>query len=258
MNFVIFEKWAVERVKWSSLIAIGDSLKQEEFNVEYFIPSCFNLDMGDIPITPEKTITGIFTWYWNYFNIQEYYKDKLDVYTVDWGFLARDKGYQFIVKNNSFVENKPSDRFEELKLTIRSAYKEDGHILICQQNHHNDWYRRVIKMVEENTSKKVKVRAYDSDPKTLKSDLNGASALVTYNSTAMYQAVLGKIPVYCSKYAPIANSKTALDLGIVSLDLSTIDNAKKIEDPVPFLSNVAYNQYTLEEMRKGIWIKELV
>ncbi len=259
MMYVVFEKWACERVEWSALIAIGDSLQQGGMDsIEYFIPSCFNPDIGDMPMTPEAAIEGVFTWHWNYFDIQDYYKaKKIDVYTVDWGFLGRDKGYQFILKNNTFVKNKPDDRFKALNCTIKSSWKEGGHILIAMQNHHLDWYAKVIEVLKAKTDREIKIREFN-EKKPLEKDLRGASALVTYNSTCLYKALLNKIPVFCSTNCPAANSKDAVDSKIINTNFALLNDVGKVEDPVPFLSNVAYNQYTLEEIREGLWIKELI
>lgn len=260
MMYVIFEKRACERIKWSALIAIGDSLKQDGMNqVEYFLPSCFNPDIKDIPITPEPAIQGVFTWNWNYFNVQEYYKEKADVFIVDWGFLGREKGYQFILKNNTFVTNKPDDRFQALGYNVRSGYKEDGPILICKQNHHIEWYNKVIEIVKEKakTFRKIKVREWGSKT-PLEKDLKGSSAIVTYNSTCLYKALLYKIPIFCHPSCPAANSQEAIDSKIININFGLINTVGKVENPVPFLSNVAYNQYTLDEIREGAWMKEIL
>ncbi len=81
---------------------------------------------------------------------------------------------------------------------------------------------------------------------------------MTYNSTCLYKALLNKIPVFCSTNCPAANSKDAVDSKIINTNFALLNDVGKVEDPVPFLSNVAYNQYTLEEIREGLWIKELI
>ena len=246
-NFVIFEKWAVDRERWSSLITIEKALKSRGNKTEYFVPSCFSLSKPDLPDTPEDQIDGVFTWGFNYFNIQEYYKGKTDIFTVDWALLGREKGYQYILKNNSIPENKPDDRFQEMGLKPISKWNENGHILIAKQNHHLDWYKETIDKLKGITKKKIRIREFDANKHTpLKDDLKGAFALVTYNSTCLYQAVLNKIPVFCHSDCPAAP--------FFETDLSKINKAVKIEDPIPFLSNVTYTQFTLEEMKKGKFI----
>jgi hypothetical protein len=259
MMYVIFEKWAVERVKWSALIAIGDSLEQDGMNdIEYFVPSCFNPEGGDMPATPEASIEGVFTWHWNYFDIQEYYKTKkIDTFTIDWGFLGREKGYQFILRNNTFVNNKPDNRFKALNCRVRAGWEEGGHILVAKQNHHLEWYSKAIDVLKDKTNREIRVREFD-EKKPLEKDLKGASALVTYNSTCLYKALLQRVPIFCSKDCPAANSKEAVDSRIININFALLNDVGKVEDPVPFLSNVAYNQYTLEEIREGLWIKEIL
>lgn len=259
MMYVVFEKWACERIKWSALIAIGDAINKGGVDVvEYFTPPYFSPESGDMPKTPEAAIQGIFTWGFNYFKIQEYYKQKhIDVFVTDNGFLGRDQGYQYILKNNTFVKNRKDDRFKALGLEIKSSYSSKGPILVVLQNHHKEWYDKIIEVLRAKADRPIKIREWGSK-KPLEKDLFRASALVTYNSTALYTALLHQIPVFCSKDCPVSNSEKALESRMVNINFALINDVGKVEDPLPFLSNVAYNQYTLEEMREGIWAKELL
>lgn len=90
------------------------------------------------------------------------------------------------------------------------------------------------------------MRHFTTD-KPLKDDLKGCYALVTFNSTCLYEAYLHKIPVFCDRSCPASVAcETDVDKRILDM--------QKIEDPVPFLSNVAYSQWTLDEMRRGIFL----
>ncbi len=130
-------------------------------------------------------------------------------------------------------------------------------MLVTMQNHHMDWYAQVLDLLNKKTDREIRVRNHD-DKKPLEKDLRGASAVVTYNSTCLYKALIHKIPVFCSKDCPAANSKEAIESKAINTNFSLLNDVGKVEDPVPFLSNVAYNQYTLEEIRSGVWIKELL
>lgn len=271
---VVFEKHAVERTKWSALLAIGDALKKRGHGVEYFVPTCFTppvtqeeLDAGevlpsakvDMPNTPIGRTDAIFTWAANYLNIQEYYarhNPKCDIYTVDWGFLAADLGYQFVLKNGQFPKGCPQDRFDHLGIPIAdpgSFWDKDGHVLVCRQNHHESWYDDIIR--EANTRKKktrkLKIREYykrgDKSAPPLEDDLKGAFAVITYNSTVLYQALLRRIPVFVSPACP---ASVYCETSVYKLEKATECG----DDVKGFLSDVAYSQYTLEELRRGEFV----
>lgn len=289
MSYVVFDKWAVERVKWSSLIAIGDTLKQRGNRVEYFIPRYFSPERapdtnewaGDIPNMNINSITGIFVWSFNPDTprIVDFYRKNapnVDIFTVDYGFLKRESGYWFVMKNNKFPAGCKGDRFSDLGLQMVSAEPEiiepeqvegqskskvkpikkypmfnpEGHILVCKQNHHEQWYDMAMKQLFQSAKDhKIRVRDYDSE-KPLIDDLKGAFACVTYNSTALYQALLNRIPVFCDKECAASE--------YCETNLYKINKAQMVEDDVlPFLYNVAYSQYTLQELKAGEFLEIL-
>jgi len=304
MNYVVFDKWAVERVKWSSLVAIGDTLKQRGNKVEYFIPRYFSPEraedtgewVGDIPNTSLFNTSGIFVWSFNpdTERIVDFYRKhapNVDVFTVDYGFLKRDEGYWFVMKNNKFPSGCPEDRFKNfgikvvpyensviekpkatktrnkasettdtLEVTeeilssdvseIEDMFDSKGHILVCKQNHHDKWYDSAMKQLFQSAKNhKIRVREYDSE-KPLVDDLKGAFACVTYNSTALYQALINRIPVFCDKECAASE--------FCETNLYKVEKAKKIDDDVlPFLYNVAYSQYTLSELKAGEFLEIL-
>lgn len=267
MNYIVFDKWAVERVKWSSLLAIGDTLKQRGNKVEYFIPRYFNPEraedtgewIGDIPNTGIYSTQGIFVWSFNpdTERIIDFYRKNVpdvDIFTVDYGFLKREQGYWFVMKNNKFPSGCSNDRFDNLGVKLvapqTKMFSPEGHILVCTQNHHEKWYDSAMKQLFQSAKNhKIRVREYDSE-KPLIEDLKGAYACVTYNSTALYQALINRIPVFCAKECPASE--------YCETNLYKIEKATKLEDDVlPFLYNVAYSQFTLQELKAGEFLEIL-
>jgi len=245
-KIVIFEKWAVERTKWSSLIAIGDGLKAKEVKFDYYLPNCFHPERGEAP-----EVDIIFTWGFNYFNIQEYYKGKAKVVLVDRGFLRRDLDYRYIVRSNRLPLNCSPDRYERLGIVqAKSPGPKSSHVLICTQNHHAEWYQNADAVIRANakSDRKVKIRKYDSEI-PFEKDLKGAHALVSYNSTCLYQAISQGIPVFCDP--------SCLASEVAETDLTKIETPR-IVDSTQFLNNLAYSQWTLDEMRRGDFVDVLL
>ncbi len=273
-RIVVFEKRAVERVKWSSLIAVGDALKKRGHGVEYFVPTCFTppatqeeLDAGevlpsakvDMPNTPISRTDAIFTWANNNFNVQEYYvrhNPKCDIYTTDYAYIAPEQGYRFLLKNGKFLKGCPQDRFDHMGIPVAdpgSFWDKDGHILVCMQNHHESWYDDAIRELNQRKkkSRKVKIREYykrnDKSMPPIEEDLKGAFAMVTYNSTVLIQALLRRIPVLVDPASPASV--------YCETSLYKVEKATECGDDVKgFLADVAYSQYTLEELRRGEFV----
>ena len=245
-KIVIFEKWAVERTKWSSLIAIGDGLKAKEIKFDYYLPNCFRPERGEVP---EADI--IFSWGFNHFEIHEYYKGKAKIILVDRGFLRRDLDYRYIVRSNRLPQNCSPDRYKMLGISqVKSPGPKSSHVLICTQNHHKEWYQKAISNIHANIKpgRRIKVREFNSDV-PFEKDLKGAHALVSYNSTCLYQAISQGIPVFCDP--------SCLASEVAEIDLSKIESPK-IVDNTQFLNNLAYSQWTLEEMRRGDFVDYLL
>ncbi len=246
MHIVIFDKWAVERVKWSSLLACGEGLKAKDYNCSFFNPQCFNSKDA-----PEADV--VFIWGFNNFNIQEYYKNRADVVLVDRGFLRRDLDYRYIVKNGRLPQGMPSDRYDSLGVQKMNGRKpKEAHILICMQNHHADWYKQAIEIIKSNVNpgREVRIRPFNCDT-TLEKDLRGALAAVSFNSTCLYSAIAQSIPVFCDPSCLAARE------GIAETDLSKIESAIVI-DAAQFLNNLAYAQWTLKEIKSGDFAEHIL
>ena len=191
------------------------------------------------------------------------------------GYVKRAEYFQVGVgRLNWLPEEAPSsDRFDALGLE-RTTKRQDGtFVMVCGQmvgdaQHRLDfrsmvaWIRNTFRDLAAHTDRELVYRPHPaavaitggplvhppgasriSDPLSpLDRELQGAHALVTYNSTAGLLALLAGVPVFCNKsafYADLVNTKLS-----------------KIEKPVwkntkRFFERLAYAQWTLEELRGG-------
>jgi hypothetical protein len=263
LNAIVFDRYTCERStgsKTSPLIAIYEGLERRGgFNLMWFDPSAFDPEKKELPYLPLKSEKQepkmfepnvIFTFGFNFFNVQEYYSEsrhKADIVTVDFGFLKRDMGYRYVVKNNTLPKTTNNARFRQLGLSIEDKRKADGHILVAEQNHHREWYSKAMMLVSEHTNKPIKIRQ-PSEKVPLEDDIAAASALVTYNSTCLYQALLNRIPVFCSEECIAAD--------VAETDLTKIDSAEipSVQKVQHFLNRLSYAQWRIDELKIGIWI----
>lgn len=246
MRIVIFDKWAVERVTWSSLLACGEGLKAKGHEFIFFNPGCFNRN-------EEPLADIIFTWGFNNFHIQDYYMGKAKIVLVDRGFLRRDIDYRYIVMDNRLPQDKPQDRWDKLEIQKMNGRKpKEAHVLICMQGHHREWYKQAIETIRSNVipGREVRIRPFNSDV-PLEKDLRGALAVVSYNSTCLYSAIAQGLPVFCSP------SCLAAVEGVAETDMTKIESVKVVE-PQRFLNNLAYAQWTIKEIKSGDFVEHLL
>lgn len=265
LRIVVFDRYTCERAdgeRASPLIAIHQGLEQRGgFNVMCFDPSAFDPDNGEVPCLPLKNEkqppqifepNAIFTYGFNFFDVQEHYADnrhKADIITVDYGFLKRDAGYRYVLKNGKLPVTNSNTRFKQLGLAIEDTRKPDGHILIACQDHHKEWYAKATALVYEyaKAGREIRIRR-PNDDRPLDEDIMGAYGLVTYNSTCLYQALLGRVPVFCYDECVAAE--------VAETDLSKMESVElpSIQKVQHFLNRLAYAQWRIDELRTGIWI----
>lgn len=160
----------------------------------------------------------------------------------------------------------PSDRFEFLGVDVRPSVPGD-HILIAGMSekasvHHgllpNEWEQGAVSALQAATSRRLVYRpkpswrgaiqlvgADFSVSKSIEEDLVGCHALVTHHSNAAVDAVVAGVPVYCEK-----------SVGSI-LSMRSIADVERPYRPadaerMQFLYDVAYVQYTPNEMRSGL------
>jgi len=194
---------------------------------------------------------------------------------VDLGYLKREEYFQVGLNGLNWLPpfDCPDDRFRALGISRasrpRSTKKKPGvHIVIAGQKPGDGqhrmadnqavitWAQGVVDRIREITDRPIIWRPHPlapvqpvrfaelSDPRerTLARDLDGAHALVTFNSNAGHEALLAGIPVFCdpsAMYAEVANT-----------DLSLIETPRW-QSTKDYFSRLAYAQWTLDEMACG-------
>ena len=169
-------------------------------------------------------------------------------------------------------ESSPSDRWDAFGVPLedwKSENYENGHILMAMQLagdpslkgiHPDDWAQRTIATLREHSDRGIVVRysPYAKKHKTfagclhsfgdqpIEVDLRNATALCTYSSNAVVEALVSGIPVFA-------------DGPSIAGDLAEKDFTK-IESPYcpdreQWAHNLGYAQWTGEEMRQGLaWL----
>ena len=167
------------------------------------------------------------------------------------------------------MQEKPSDRYEKyFKQDLKPWNTKGTKILVLPPtnaiaNFFNaqDWLDKTINTLKQNTDRQIDVREKPYNP-TVAIDHVGATvkidkptknqgninwedyyAMVTYNSNTMVASLTNGVPVLCdadnSAAAPISET-----------DFTKIENPK-YGDRVALFSSLAYNNWTLQEMRDG-------
>jgi hypothetical protein len=159
--------------------------------------------------------------------------------------------------------NMPSDRFEELGIELK-PWREDGeYILLCgqvpwdasvQHTDHVGWLSSAVEGIRKNTGKPVIFRPHPKGPDfnlphttkstgTLESELEGAFAHVSFNSNSGVDAVLAGVPTF-------TGSRDAMADEVSNRNFLYLGNPM-MPDRKQWANNIAYTQWTLEEMAEG-------
>lgn len=176
-----------------------------------------------------------------------------DYYYIDHGYFlpGHYDGYYRITHNGrqcSGYGERPPDRWESLNIGLRPWRRKGKHILICPltgaigdfyQIDPDRWLQTISGEISRFTDRPIVVK-----PKTqgdLRESLKDCWCLVTHSSNAAVDALLEGVPV-------ITLGESACQP--VSWDFETIENSVW-PDREPWAYNLAYNQFTLDEMRNG-------
>ena len=171
-----------------------------------------------------------------------------------------DKLFHRIVKNNlqhtSIVE-RPDNRWKKLNYNIEKR-KSGNHILLvtpsekpCKFYNINldAWIDKTVKEIKKYTDRPVVIRnkapRQTRIEKTIFDDLNGAHALVTFNSIAAIESVLYGVPAFT--LAPTA-ADTVCDKELSLLETPTVQDEQKIHK---WAHHLAYGQFHINEFKDG-------
>lgn len=169
------------------------------------------------------------------------------VYVTDLAMIGRDRGYHYFGRGGlNWVTDVAvsDDRLRGMGYDVApGGGNPDGYVLVLGQKpgdaQHGLNADELEKWLEsakaEFAGVEFRYRPHPmvAEPKTtLEEDLSGARAVITYNSTAAYEALMRGIPVHCSDKAVYA--------GVGSPD-----------EALRFLARVAYSNWTLDELARG-------
>jgi hypothetical protein len=178
-----------------------------------------------------------------------------DWYYIDNSYFDKVRGQQYRVTKNRIqvkVGDKTSDgkRFAALGIEIKPWLdpSDEAHWVFIEQSpsfmrdvaNDPNWLPR--RLAEVKDKRRVVVRSWESDKlkvqKSLVDDLRGAWALVTYSSAAAVTAVAEGV---FSVVEPMSS--------IAGMTCSKIDSVQ--DERLRYLSVLADNQFTIEELRDG-------
>ena len=155
-------------------------------------------------------------------------------------------GYFRVVKNNFWHNgsgNSSADRFKKLNLAFKDIKKTGEYIILSEptfeaSNYYNlqEWTQNTINEIKKYTDRKIILHSRTS--KTQLTDLlNDAWAFVSDHSSAAFKAMLSGVPAYFT-------NKTLENIG-------RIINIEKHEIDYKVFYNLAYQQWTIEEIKNG-------
>jgi len=184
-----------------------------------------------------------------------------------------------ITKNghvNSTVVERPADRFEQnFAKQILPWRKQGSKIIVCPPTGAITWFYDIqnwlsttVEALKQQTDREIVVRDKPMDPQVstnagitnivgfnkmtedrpLEEDLADAHAVVTFNSGVAVKAACEGIPVICGPECaayPVANKIE---------DIESLQH----KDREPWLYNLAYSQFTLDEIRSGFAYQTLI
>jgi hypothetical protein len=175
---------------------------------------------------------------------------------IDHAYFDRGHRRSYRITRNRYeagaIRRCPSDRIAELGIDTRPWRKGGREIIVCpptdyfmQAHGSSDWLETTLATLKSVTDRPVIVREKPKEGETavpLPTALETAHALVTHSSNVAIEAVCLGTPVF------VALTSAAAPVGLTDLS--------KIEEPVypdrdEWLSHLAYNQYSFEEIADG-------
>ena len=253
--------------------------------MDAFLQSCRSVGIHTVPNSNMCDAAVIWSVLWNgrmtanQEVYREYRRQNKPVIIIDVGALQRDVTWKIAVDNINALgyyghkQNLDWDRPKSLGVELFKRNKTNDNIVIATQHTKSEqvahvdygaWLENTIKQLSEKTDKLTVVRhhprcnlGYDGTnvqtpvklPGTYDSyDIDfGCHAMINFNSGPSIQAVLAGCPVICDQ--------TSLAYPM-SIKLDEIDNPPEI-DRSQWLVEICHTEYTLEEIKQGLWVKRL-
>lgn len=185
----------------------------------------------------------------------------VDFWEVDRGYInpRHYDGYYRISKNGLQAVytdiDLPDDRLNKLNFTRAEWYNPKGHVLVCPPSDYIEYYYnlplggwlKAILPFLQDVNHRVIVRS-KSDTAPLNDHLKDAYCVITFNSNVAVDAAIKGIPVVTGEYSVVGNWCGNKLHDVVTNNINVSDPGR-VDKLLRFLS---YNQFTLDEISKGI------
>ena len=247
--------------------------------VEAFVKGCPGTNeiyqYRDLKKLPEENLTmyGILAGSGEVYKWCE--KENKDFYFMDHGYFtnAHDHPHWLRITKNKHCQNilqdRPTDRYEKnFKQDTKPWNKEGSKILVLPPTNAianffgaEDWLDTTLKTLKQHTDRPLDVREKPYNP-TVAVDHVGATvkverptvnkgkinwtdyyATVTYNSNTMVASLANGVPVLC-------DPRNCAAAPISETDFTKVESPK-YGDRVALFSSLAYNNFSLKEMKNG-------
>jgi len=177
-------------------------------------------------------------------------------YYIDHAYFDRGHGKSYRITRNGYdagpVRACPADRLSSLEVEVLPWRMGGAEIIVCPPTEYfmkahgcPDWLETTMTTLRASTDRPIVIREKPqpgTEAVSLQQALQNAHALVTHSSNVAIEAVCLGTPVFVSP------ASAAAPIGRTELS--------EIESPVypdrePWLAHLAYNQFSLEEIRNG-------
>jgi hypothetical protein len=176
------------------------------------------------------------------------------VFYGDHGYFGRARYFRITVNGYQHDGRGParSQRFDTFQRPVQPWRKTGSHILICPNSATHfrlfgldvdAWMHDCLTTLRAHSDRPIRQR-WKGDPVPITDDLKDCWAVVTYSSAAALDALIAGVPVFV-----LADFAAAYRFG--SPGLSRIESPEYPTGREPFLWNLAANQWTLDEIRRG-------
>lgn len=192
-----------------------------------------------------------------------------DVLVLETGYINRGDGenHHYAAGLNGLNgradfknKNMPGDRFSLLNVEVK-PYRTGKKIVLCGQvpwdasvDHidYMEWLSEAYRSIRANSNREVVVRHHPDIQKNTKpflEEIKDAWCVVTFNSNSGVEALIDGVPVF-------AFDEGAMCWPVCNKSFSNIATPLK-PDRTQWLNDLAYSQWTLNEMKEGAAWKHL-
>ena len=203
---------------------------------------------------------------------------------VERGYIQREDYYSFgltdyatQINNESDFKNEemPDDRAKDLNVELKPWKEPDKkrkYVLVCGQTYkdanvndinYEDWLSQTLNYLLEKSERRILYRPHPleykafsmpegvkvSHERTIEQDFALAASVVSYSSNSCVESVIEGIPSFVI-------SKKSVAWDVTNHNLSEINNPKTF-DREQWFNNLAYTQWNLKEIEKGLPFRHL-